>query len=326
MRDLLALPKGHLHLHLEGGMRPSTLVDLAEAAGIGVPVVSGFGSFTAFADMYVAACEVLRTPDDLARLVDEAVEDASLSGSVWFEPSFYPPHHRERLGPDDEVVEIVLEALAAAADRHGVACGLMLASDRTQPVSEAIVLAELAVRYADRGVVSFGLANDEVLGAPEAFAPAYDIIRDAGLLSTPHAGELCGPESVRGALDALGADRLQHGVRAVEDPALLARLAEEQVCCDVCPSSNVLLSVSPDLAGHQLVAMLEAGVPCSLNADDPLLFGPGLLEEYEVCRSEMGLSDDQLATIARASVGHSGAPDSLKATAAKDIDSWLTAT
>ncbi len=94
----------------------------------------------------------------------------------------------------------------------------------------------------------------------------------------------------------------------------------------MCPSSNVLLSVSPDLAGHQLVAMLEAGVPCSLNADDPLLFGPGLLEEYEVCRSEMGLSDDQLATIALASVEHSGAPDSLKADAAKDIDVWLTAT
>lgn len=322
-RDLLALPKGHLHLHLEGGMRPSTLADLASAAGIPVPVVSGFGTFTAFADMYVAACEVLQTPDDVARLVDEAVEDAKLSGAVWFEPSFYPPHHRARLGPDEEVLEIVLQALAAASERHGIACGLMLAADRTDPVHVALELAELAVRYADHGIVSFGLANDEVLGAPEVFAPAYDIIRDAGLLSTPHAGELCGPESVRGAIDALGADRLQHGVRAVEDPALLDRLAEEQICCDVCPSSNVLLSVSPDIAGHQLVAMLDAGVPCSLNADDPLLFGPGLLDEYELCRAEMGLSDDRLATIARASIEHSGAPDALKASALKDIDAWL---
>ena len=323
-RDLLALPKGHLHLHLEGGMRPSTLAELAAAAGIPVPVVSGFGSFTAFADMYVAACAVIRTPDDLARLVDEAVEDAKLAGAVWFEPSFYAPHHRDTFGADEETLEIVLDALAASARRHGVGCGLMVASDRTAPVDLAIEMAELAVRFAADGVVSFGLANDEVLGAPEVYAPAYDIIRSAGLLSTPHAGELCGPESVRGALDALGADRLQHGVRAVEDPALLERLAEEEVCCDVCPSSNVLLSVTPDLAGHQLRAMLDAGVPCSLNADDPLLFGPGLLEEYEVCRTEMGLTDDQLATIACASIEHSGAPDALKAGALADIDDWLT--
>lgn len=323
MRDLLALPKGHLHLHLEGGMRPTTLVELADAAGIAVPVVTGFGSFTAFAGMYVAACAVVRGPADLARLVDEAVEDAKLSGAVWFEPSFYAPHHRATFGSDEAALEIVLDALHTSAARHGVACGLMYASDRTEPVDDAVAQAKIAVRYADQGVVSFGLANDEVGRPPEPFAPAYRIIRDAGLLSTPHAGELVGPDSIRGAIDALGADRIQHGVRAVEDPALLARLADEQICCDVCPTSNVLLSVTPEIASHQLLAMLEAGVPCSLNGDDPLLFGPGVLEEYELCRAQLELSDEQLATVARSSLVHAGAPDSVKAAGLAGIDAWL---
>ena len=304
-------------------MRPGTLADLAEAAGLPVPVVSGFGSFSAFADMYLTACRVIRSPADLARLVDEATEDAKLSGATWFEPSFYAPYHRDTFGSDEATVEILLEALHAAGERHGIGCGLMLAAERTLEVEIAIEQAELAARYANDGVVSFGLANDEAIAPPEPFAPAYEIILAAGLLSTPHAGELAGRDSILGALDALGSHRLQHGVRAVEDPELLARLAEEQICCDVCPTSNQLLSVTPDLANHQLIAMLDAGVPCSLNADDPLLFGPGLLEEYELCRTEMGLDDDQFAAIARASIVHSGAPEALKTESLAGIEAWL---
>src|SRR3954452_12837057 len=114
MRALAELPKAHLHLHLEGGMRPSTLAELAERYGMTVPVVRGFGSFSVFAAMYVAACEVLRTPDDLRRLVEETVEDAAIAGAIWVEPSVYLPHHRERIGPAELVLEILLDALAAA--------------------------------------------------------------------------------------------------------------------------------------------------------------------------------------------------------------------
>ena len=324
-RNLATLPKGHLHLHLEGGMRPSTLAELAGGYGLPVPEVRSFGSFIAFADLYVAACRVLRTADDLARLVDEAVEDAALAGAVWFEPSFYPPHHRDTFGNDEAALDIVLDALQSSARRHGIDAGLMLASDRTQPPAEAVELAHLAVRRADDGIVAFGLANDETLGAAELYADAFTIVRNAGILSTPHAGELCGPDSVIGALDALGADRLQHGVRAVEDPELMKRLADEQICCDVCPTSNVLLSVVDDLSSHPLPRLLAAGVPCSINADDPLLFGPGLLEEYELCRAELGLSDAQLAAVALTSLDHSGAPEGLVVEAAAAINSWLAA-
>jgi adenosine deaminase len=324
MRDLAGLPKGHLHIHLEGAMRPSTLEELAARAAIPVPTIRGFGSFGVFADLYLAACDVLRGDDDLRRLVDEVVADAAADGAVWVEPAVYPPYHRDRLGPPEHVLEVILDELAQAGARHGIGTGLVLSADRTLDPADAVVQARLAVRYAAEGVVAFGLANDEVGFPPELFAEAYAITREGGLLSTPHAGELDGPERVRGALVALGADRIQHGVRAVEDPAVVELVADAGVCLDVCPSSNLLLGVVPSLDAHPLPALLAAGIPCSLNADDPLLFGPGLLEEYELARTGLGLDDDALAGIARASITHSGAPDACKTTALARIDAWLT--
>jgi adenosine deaminase len=324
VRDLHGLPKAHLHLHLEGGMRPTTLAELAAGYDVPVPKIRGFGSFSAFASTYMAACDVLRTPADLTRLVSETIDDGVQAGAVWVEVAFHPAHHRERFGTDEQIVELVLGAMADATARTGVGAGLMLAADRTKPPDDAVELARLAVTYAGQGVVAFGLANDEVIGPPEPYAEAYAIARAGGLLSTPHAGELCGPESVRGALDALGADRIQHGVRAVEDPDLVARLADERICLDVCPTSNLALGVIERMSDHPLPALLAAGVPCSINADDPLLFGPGLLEEYDLCRAELGLDDDALAAVARASVEASGAPADLKARAIAGIATWLT--
>jgi adenosine deaminase len=322
-RDLRALPKGHLHIHLEGAMRPSTLAELADTAGIPVPEIRGFGSFTAFSETYVAACQVLLTPEDFARLVFEVVEDSVLDGAVWVEPSFYAPHHRNRFGTDEEIIDMVLDAAAAAAAKLGVGVGLMVAADRTVDPAVGVEQARIAASRADRGVVSFGLANDEAIGPPEPHAEAFAIAKDAGLLSTPHAGELAGPESVWGALDTLAPDRLQHGVRSIEDPELIARLADSDICLDVCPTSNLLLSVYPSIEEHPLPRLLDAGIRCSLNGDDPLLFGPVLLEEYEIARSKMGLDDDALATIARGSIEGSGASPALKASALQAIDDWL---
>lgn len=322
-RDLRALPKAHLHVHLEGAMRPSTLAELAGAAGIPVPEVHGYGSFTAFADTYLAACAVLRTPEDFARLVHEVVEDSALDGAVWVEPSFYAPHHRDRFGADEDIIDMVLDAAASAAERLDVGVGVMIAADRTVDPAVAVDQARIAVARRDHGVVSFGLANDETLGAPEIFAEAFAVAKGAGLLSAPHAGELVGPESVRGALDTLAPDRLQHGVRAVEDPELVKRLADSEICLDVCPTSNLLLSVYPSAAEHPLPRLLDAGIRCSLNGDDPLLFGPGLLDEYALARTEMRLDDVALASVARASIDASGAPPALKASALRAIDGWL---
>jgi adenosine deaminase len=322
-RDLRTLPKAHLHVHLEGAMRMATLEELAQRAAIPVPTVSGFGSFTAFAGMYLAACDVLREAEQMRRLVFEVVEDAANAGAVWVEPSVYVPHHRDRLGPPELVLEMILEAARDAGEMFGIGVGVMVASDRTADPADAVEQAKLAVAYRDQGVVAFGLANDEAIGPPEWFGDAFTVAREGGLLSTPHAGELAGPASIVGALDVLGADRIQHGVRAVEDPELVKRLADAAVCLDVCPTSNVLLSVVDDITAHPLPALLAAGVACSLNADDPLLFGPNLLEEYELARGDLGLDDETIAHIARCSIDGSGAPDALKESTRAEIAQWL---
>jgi adenosine deaminase len=304
-------------------MRRTTLRELCERSQTEVPIVSSYGSFAAFEDTYIAASDVLRSEGDLRRLVTEVVQDAALDGAVWVEPAIYLPHHRQRIGSDERVIEIILDELRHAAAAAGIGAGLMVAADRTLDPSDAVEQARLAVAYRDEGVVSFGLANDEAAAPPEPFAEAFKIARAGGLISAPHAGEHRGAESVAGALDALGAERIEHGVRAIEDPELVKRLGDSDVCLDVCPTSNIMLSVFPSLEAHALPALLEAGVRCSINSDDPLLFGPNLLEEYELCRSRMGLEDERLAFMARCSVEASGAPPELKARALAALDRWL---
>ncbi|MET7478081.1 hypothetical protein ABZT17_27480 [Streptomyces sp. NPDC005648] len=172
-------------------------------------------------------------------------------------------------------------------------------------------------------MVSFGLTGDEARHAPEPFAEAFAIARDAGLIPAAHAGELAGPASVRAALDVLGARRIARGVRAIEDPPLLARLAAEGIVLDVCPTSNVALGVVAPLSAHPLPQLLQAGIRCTLNADDPLVFGPGLLQEYETARTALSLNDTQLAAVARTSLEASGAPRTTMEDAVTRIDAWL---
>lgn len=306
-------------------MRPATLEDLAAEQGMAVPPIRGFGSFAAFAGMYVAACAVLRGEAEFRRLVREVVEDAARDGVAWVEPALYTPRYRSLFGSDEATVELALDELATAGADLGVACGLIVAADRTVAPNEAVDLARVAASFAGRGVVGFGLANDEADWPPEPFAEAFAIAKDAGLLSAPHGGELAGPASVVGCLEACRADRVMHGVRAVEDADLVARLADSGVCLDVCPTSNVLLSVVDSLDDHPLPRLLDAGVRCSINADDPLLFGPGILEEYQLCRDRLGLDDTALAGVARASLEASGAPADVVAAGLAGVDAWLAA-
>jgi adenosine deaminase len=322
MRDLAVLPKAHLHIHLEGAMRPSTLAEFATEAGEAVPPTRGFTSFPQFVEYYDGAVAFIRTREHLARVIREVVEDAALSGAVWIEAQANPMFYVPRFGTPEEVLTFMLEVGQAEATRLGIGFGLMAVAIRSLPTSEAETLAVLAAEFAGRGVVSFGLAADEALWPPAPFERAFAIAREAGLKSAPHAGELLGPESVVGALDHLGAQRIQHGVRAVEDE-LVRRLAAEGVVLDVCPTSNVELWVVPEIGAHPLPALLEAGVRCSINGDDPLLFGPGLLEEYETARTELKLTDGQLADVAKASLEGSAAPAAFVAAQVAAVDAWL---
>ena len=253
-------------------------------------------------------------------VVEDAARDGVCTGSS--RPSTAPAT-AQLLGSDQAAIEIVLDELAAAGALLGVGTGLIVAADRTVDPSEAVGLAQVAVGLRDRGVVGFGLANDEARWPPEPFADAFRIALDGGLISAPHGGELEGPASVAGCLDACGAHRVMHGVRAIEDPDLVARLADAGTCLDVCPTSNELLGVVASIEDHPLAALIEAGVRCSINADDPLLFGPGILEEYQLCRDRLGFDDDRLASVARWSLEASGASPELIANGVRAVESWL---
>ena len=301
--DLLALPKAHLHLHLEGAMRPSTLAELADRAGIEVPRLSDSPDFSEFIGLYRLATEVLREPSDLRRLLREIAEDNAADGVTWVEVHTYPPLWQGRLGGDEEALALVVDCAADAGRTAGIGVGVVVAADRTELPADAERWATLAAAYAGGGVVvGYGLASDETARPAADFAEAFAIAKEAGLRSVPHAGELAGAGSVRDALDHLQPDRIGHGVRAVEDAAVLQRLADEGVVCDVCPTSNLTLGLAPSPAEHPLQRMLDAGVRCTLNADDPLMFGSSILQEYELARDRMGLDDDALKGMAATSL------------------------
>ncbi len=311
MRDLAALPKGHLHLHFEASMRPATLRDLAAEAGEPVPTWSGFEDFTDFEAAYGQVVALIRSREHVARIMHELADDAKADGVVYVEVTLAPVFYAGWFDTGaDGALEFLLALAAAAELRTGVVIRGLVASDRYMPVAPAGADARLGPRFAGRGVVAYGLHADE-RGFPAApFAAAFDVARDAGLLIAPHAGELVGAEAVREAVEVLRADRILHGVRVIEDADLVAEVARLGTCLDVCPSSNVVLHVVPDLEYHPLPALLAAGVTCSINADDPLQFGPNVLEEYELCRERLGLDDAALAGCARASITASGAPRS----------------
>lgn len=326
MRDVKSLPKAHLHVHLDAAVRSSTIIELAGRAGQDVPQLSGFTNFDEFIASYFELLKLTQDRQVFRRVIDEAVEDAKIDGVRYLELAINPEFHAVGWGSTEAALIGTLEQGAESAARYGVAVGFNLTVDRMAGYDASIETARLAVRYAGEGVRTLGLANEE-RGYPAGdFVEAFSIARNAGLDRAPHAGELVGAESVRSALDNLRATRVQHGVRAVEDPSLLDRLAEEGVCLDVCPTSNVVLGVYPTIEEHPLQRLLLAGVRCSINADDPTLFNVGIADEYEMARSTLGLDDVQLADCARSSIECSAAPPETKREALRDIEAWLQVT
>ncbi|MCJ1679368.1 adenosine deaminase [Streptomyces sp. APSN-46.1] len=334
-RDLSLLPKAHLHLHFTGSMRPSTLLELADKYGVRLPDALTAGEpprlratdergWFRFQRLYDAARSCLREPDDIRRLVREAAEEDVRDGSGWLEIQVDPTSYAPLLGGMIPAVEIILDAVDAASRETGLGMRVLIAANRMRHPLDARTLARLAVRYADRGIVGFGLSNDERRGMARDFDRAFAIAREGGLLAAPHGGELTGPSSVRDCLDDLHAARIGHGVRAAEDPRLLKRLADRQITCEVCPASNVALGVYERPEDVPLRTLFEAGVPMALGADDPLLFGSRLAAQYEIARRHHAFTDAELAELARQSVRGSAAPEDVQAKLLAGIDHWLT--
>ena len=333
-RPIRSLPKAHLHLHFTGSMRHSTLLELAERDGIALPdsLVEDWPPRLSAADekgwfrfqrLYDVARSVLRTEDDVRRLVREAAEDDVRDGGRWLEIQVDPSGYAARFGGITAFTELVLDCVRDASERTGLQMAVVIAANRTRHPMDARTLARLAAQYAGRGVVGFGLSNDERRGRTADFAPAFRIAERAGLALVPHGGELLGPASVRSCLDDLHADRLGHGVRSAEDPDLLSRVVDAGVALEVCPVSNVSLGVYSDPSSLPLPELMAAGATIALGADDPLLFGSQLAGQYATVRAAHDLDDDDLAGLARSSFAASRAPEDLRRQWLVEVDDWL---
>ena len=293
----MTFPKIELHVHLEGTMRPQTLLDIARRNDYALPVdtVEGveelyeFRDFAHFIEVWVLTTNALRTADDFRQVVVDYAGEAASHGAVYLEGIFSPAERVRRGVRWEDMFEGYSDGAQEARELHGVEVRLTPDITRGFTMEEAEETVRWSARYRERGVVGVGLGGLEADYAPEPYAPVFEQARADGLASVPHAGEVGGPVSVRGALDALGADRLRHGIRAVEDPGLVDELRDRALVLDVCPISNLRTGAVASLDEHPLRRLAAAGVRCSISTDDPAMFDTDLSRDYDAAAS-LGLS------------------------------------
>jgi aminodeoxyfutalosine deaminase len=292
-----AFPKIELHVHLEGTVRPGTLLQIARRNGVRLPAdteaglaaLYEFRDFAHFIETWVMTTGALRTEQDFRQVVVDYAAEAAGHGAAYLEGIFTPAEPVRRGVGWEEVFTGYCDGAQEARERYGVEVRLTPDIPRGFPPEAAEQTARHAVAYRDRGVVGLGLGGLEAEFPPEPYAPVFALARAGGIAAVPHAGEAAGPASIRGALDALDAVRIRHGIRAVEAPALVAELADRRIVLDVCPVSNLRTGVVASLADHPLPDLVAAGVACSVSTDDPAMFGTNLSVDYQVAR-ELGVS------------------------------------
>ena len=330
MRDLRSLPKVELHIHLEGSVRTATLRELADRDGTRLPRGLREDGWTFegpldFIANYLELCRLVTTLDDFRRIAGEFCEDLAATGVRYAEVVFSPSNHARRLDDDwHGPIEAVLDGLAAGERAHGVTVRLCPDIVRDAGMEDADRTLDVALRYAERGVVALNCAGSERSGI-EPFARHFRAAKDAGLRSVPHAGEWAGPDNIWATLEHYQPDRIGHGVRAIDDPALVAELARRGLPLEVCPVSNVGTGAYPSLGAHPFPVLRDAGVIVTLNSDDPTMFGGWLTEVYTAARDAWNLDDEDLAAIAGAAVDASFADDARRAELRNAIERWLAA-
>lgn len=318
--DLIAaLPKVELHVHLEGTLEPDLAFALARRAGTSLPYASAeqvrsaytFADLQSFLDVYYAACSVLLTEQDFYDLTWAYLERAAADNVRHVEPFFDPQTHTVRGVPFAAIVEGIGRALVDGRRDLGITSRLIMCLLRDLPADDAMRTLGDALTHRDR-IAGIGLDSGEVGNPPSGFVEVYSKARDAGLHLVAHAGEEGPPAFITDALDLLGAERIDHGVRCLEDPGLVERLARERVCLTVCPNSNVALRVFGTMAEHPLRRMLEAGLRATVNSDDPAYFGGYIGDNYRTVASALNLSPEQLVTLARNAIDGSFADEARK--------------
>lgn len=299
------IAKTELHLHLEGAAPPAFIRRLAQEKGVNMEGVFDdngayvWTSFVEFLATYERACEVLKTPEDFGRLMAAVLAEQAAHGVVYTEHFLAP----DFCGGGDLVAwKEYLAAMVEAAEASPVEARFIPTCVRHMGPEQANISARITAETAGGLVAGFGMGGDESQFAAADFAYAFDMAREAGLGITSHAGEVEGPDSVRETLDALRPSRIGHGVRSIEDPALVERLADEGVVLEVCPGSNISLGIFADLKAHPITALRDAGVVVTVSTDDPPYFHTDMTAEYRGLSEQLGWTQDDFDAINQAAM------------------------
>ncbi|MFG3286690.1 adenosine deaminase [Streptomyces sp. NPDC048111] len=302
----MPLPKAELHLHIEGTLEPELAFELAARNGIELPYADTeelrkaylFDDLQSFLNLYYSLMTVLRTEDDFASLAEAYLTRAAAQGVRHAEIFFDPQAHTARGVSIGTVVEGLWRALSRSEERHGISTRLILCFLRDQSAESALLTLEAARPYLDR-IVGVGLDSAEVGHPPAKFREVYEVAAGLGLRRVAHAGEEGPPSYITEALDVLGVERIDHGLRALEDPALVARLVRDRIPLTLCPLSNVRLRAVDTLEEHPLPAMMRAGLLCTVNSDDPAYFGGYVGDTFTAVGEVLGVDREGLRELAR---------------------------
>ncbi|MBR9871817.1 MAG: adenosine deaminase [Gammaproteobacteria bacterium] len=306
---LKALPKAELHLHLEGALEPELMFTLARRNGIELPwsdvdalrQAYSFNNLQEFLDLYYQGANVLRTEQDFYDLTWAYLQKCEAQGVVHVEPFYDPQTHTERGIPFEVAINGISAALRDGREQLGISSGLILSFLRHLSEDDAFRTLEQAMPFRDQ-FFAVGLDSSEQGNPPSKFERVFAKARAEGLLAVAHAGEEGPPEYIWQALDLLKVSRIDHGVRAAEDPRLLDRLADEQIPLTVCPLSNTKLKVFPEMSHHNILELLERGLKVTVNSDDPSYFGGYVLENFLALRDGLGMTEQQARQLAQNSM------------------------
>ena len=324
------LPKAELHLHIEGSLEPEQMFAFARRNHIVLPFKSveevraayAFSNLQDFLDIYYQGAGVLQTEEDFRDLAMAYFRRAAADGTVHAEIFFDPQTHTERGIPFAVAADGLLAGMAQAERELGVTSKLILSYLRHLPEEDAFKTLREAEPYLDR-IVGVGLDSSELGHPPSKFAKVFKASRERGLKLSAHAGEEGPPDYVWEALDTLAVDRIDHGNRSLEDPALVNRLVADGMTLTVCPLSNLKLCVVDALANHPLKRMLDLGLKATINSDDPAYFGGYIGENWTATTDALGLSPDELATLARNSFTGSFLAPAEIASRVAEVDAYL---
>jgi adenosine deaminase len=296
------MPKVELHLHLEGTITPRTLITLARRNGISLPATDEAGitalfqyrDFGEFLNVFMALAQAIVSGEDFAQLAYELGLDLAAQQVRYAEVMLSPMQYRKRGMDLREVIEGTMSGFARAERETGLSVGLALDYGRQYGPDAAWEVLEVAIACRALGVVGWSIGGNEIGHPPEPFAPLFAAAQSAGLGLMAHAGEVVGPPSVWGAIDSLGVTRLGHGIRSIDDPALLDALRARRIVLDVCPSSNRLTGAVRDWDAHPLRELFNAGIAVTINSDDPTFFATTLTDEYRRVVRHLGFGADEL--------------------------------